>query len=136
MGWYQRRVHGGFGPSFAQNINMHVFWSFGVAHHISEHTSIAILYKTFNETGKYVMLKIDLQAAGEEGDGGDTGDGGKIYILYELKVVDGINTSVWKNKEGVYNMSLNQLFRVFKDAHQQTPSTYSLLQNNCIQFKN
>jgi len=123
----------GFGRGLNENRKMHVFWAYGVGSHATVHTSLAILYRSVMDTNKFVMLKIDLQTA--DGDVG-CGKDGDIYILHEVKVVDGINRNIWSEEERLVEISLTALFGIIQERIQGMERGYKLFRNNCIRFKN
>lgn len=136
----------GYGDSWRAPRHVHVYWAFGVPPHESVHTSFAFVYKSgHSNQDLYVMMKVDLQAIPHSardnkkkrrGNADLAWKGGDIYILHEFKLVDGINRKVWKEKKGVYKMSMEDVIAVLHTVVNKTDPIYNMLSNNCIEFKN
>ena len=138
-------LNGGYGDSWRAPRHVHVYWAYGVGDHTNVHTSLAFVYKSDHSTqDRYVMIKVDLQAGvpnsardNEDSAGGNADmawKGGDIYILHEIKVVDGINRKVWREKKGVYKMSMEDVVAVLHTVVNKTDPIYSIFSNNCIGY--
>ena len=112
-----------------QEQELHFFWAFGVEPHTDVHTSLGIIYQS--SKNKFVMLKIDLQDTSENL---IAATGSKIFIMHEVRVVEGINRDIWSETERAVDMSLTDLLSIIKRVMDGMDNEYSLLRNNCIRY--
>ena len=123
--WYGSLLNGT--NIFEQEHELHFFWAFGIEPHMDIHTSLAVLFELSQDI--FMMLKIDLQDTSENI---FMAEGSKIYIMHEVRIVEGINRKHWSEPERAVDMSLEQLFTIIKTVMGGMDKQYSLLRNNCI----
>ena len=112
---------------FEQEHELHFFWAFGIETHMDIHTSLAVLFEL--SPNIFMMLKIDLQDTSENI---LEAEGSKIYIMHEVRIVDGIDRKHWSESERAVDMSLEELFIIIKSVMEGMDKKYSILRNNCI----